>query len=160
MYERIVVPLDGSPLAERALPHAVNLAKLSNATLHLLRIVDFTRLDQYGPYGLAVEYTAYEPVLAEEEATARDYLQQVQDRLSDSGVQITTDVRRGPVTREIVGIAAEGDVIVMASHGRGGISRWLLGSVAEDVVRNSMVPVMLIRAQDREDNDASRNPAR
>jgi nucleotide-binding universal stress UspA family protein len=159
MYERIVVPLDGSPLAELALPHAVNLAKLSNATLHLLRIVDFTRLDEHGPYGLAMEYSAFEPVLSEEEANARDYLQQMQVRLSDSGVQITADVRRGPVTREIVRNSTEGDVIVMASHGRGGISRWLLGSVAEDVVRNSTVPVMLIRARDKDDNDASRKPA-
>jgi nucleotide-binding universal stress UspA family protein len=146
MYTRIVVPLDGSPLAELALAHAATLAKAVNAPIHLLRIVDYTRMESYGPYGLALEYASFEPTLSEEEETARAYLGEVQAKLEEDGLSVTTDVRRGAVVREIVGGSEPGDLIVMGSHGRGGVTRWLLGSVAEDVVRHSTVPVLLVRA--------------
>lgn len=146
MFQRIVVPLDGSKLAEAALPAAEELARLTHAPIVLLRVVDFTRLEQYGPYGLALEYASVEPVLAAERAEAVSYLEDVQRQLSTKGLSVTFAVRSGPVTRELVAATQPGDVVVMASHGRGGLSRWLLGSVAEDVVRHAPVPVMIIRA--------------
>jgi nucleotide-binding universal stress UspA family protein len=146
MFHRIVVPLDGSKLAEAALPAAEEFARLANAPIVLLRVVDFTRLEQYGPYGLALEYASVEPVLAAERAEAVKYLEEVCSRLGAKGLSVTFAVRSGPVAREIVAATRPGDVIVMASHGRGGLSRWLLGSVAEDVVRHALVPVMIVRA--------------
>lgn len=146
MFQRIVVPLDGSKLAEAALPAAEELARLMRAPVLLLRVVDFTRLEQYGPYGLALEYASVEPVLAAERAQAVRYLEDVQRQLSTKGLSVTFAVRSGPVARELVAATQPGDVVIMASHGRGGLSRWLLGSVAEDVVRHAPVPVMIIRA--------------
>lgn len=146
MFQRIVVPLDGSKLAEEALPAAEELARLTHAPMLLLRVVDFTRLEQYGPYGLALEYASVEPVLAAERAEAVRYLEDVQRQLTTKGLSVAFAVRSGPVARELVAATQPGDVVVMASHGRGGLSRWLLGSVAEDVVRHAPVPVMIVRA--------------
>src|SRR5262245_18161021 len=136
MYRRIVVPLDGSELAEAALPQAIDLARITGAPVHLLRVVDFTRLEQYGPYALALEYSGVSPVLADEHALALEYVSVVRLRLYRMGLYATTEVREGRVAREVAAALQPGDVVVMASHGRGGLSRWLLGSVAEDVLRH------------------------
>ena len=154
MYQRIIVPLDGSDLAEQALTEARHLSTATGAEIHLLRVIDYTRLESYGPYGLAMEYTSLEPIINEEEAAATLYLEEQQALLAADGFEVTIETRRGPVTREIVKCSQPGDIIVMTSHGRGGISRWLLGSVAEDVVRHSDVPVFLTRA------NSSKSPMR
>jgi nucleotide-binding universal stress UspA family protein len=146
VYQRIVVPLDGAELAEIALAHGAHLAGLLGAELHLLRVVDVTRLERYGPYGLALEYASYEQVLTTESATARAYLSTLSERLRSTGLHVTDEIRSGVVSREVIAATAPGDLIVMASHGRAGVKRWFLGSVAEDVVRHATVPVMLIRA--------------
>jgi nucleotide-binding universal stress UspA family protein len=146
MYQRIVVPLDGSELAEEALPRAIELARLVGAPLHLLRVVDYLRLERYGPYALALEYSAVEPVLDTETTEATEYVDAVQRHLTREGVAVETEVRQGRVAREIVAAAKPGAVIVMASHGRGGFSRWLLGSIAEDVLRHATVPILLVRS--------------
>lgn len=146
MYGRIVVPLDGSELAEAALAHAAHLARLTGGELHLLRIVDVTRLERYGPYGLALEYASQEQVMTTEAAAAQEYLTGVSERLRQQGLRVTDEIRSGVVSRELITATGPGDLIVMASHGRAGVKRWFLGSVAEDVVRHASVPVMLIRA--------------
>ncbi len=87
-----------------------------------------------------------EPVLVVELNEAKDYLGGIETRLTREGLTVTTDVRQGRVAREVIAAAQPSDVIVMASHGRGGLSRWLLGSVAEDVVRHATVPVLLVHA--------------
>ncbi len=147
MYSRIIVPLDGSPLAEEALEDAVNFALLMSAPLHLLRIVDYTKMEEYGPYGLALEYGSYEPVMSVEERESQDYLESIGERIAREHLTISTEVRRGSVVREIVNAATASDLIIMASHGRSGITRWLLGSVAEDVIRNGDCPVLLVRTR-------------
>ena len=145
MYARIVVPLDGSDLAEMALPHAEELSRMSGAPLHLIRIVDVMTGRPYGTY-LAVEAAGYAEALKAEEIEGAAYLAAVKDRIDRAGYAVTTELRRGPASHEITHFAQTGDVIVMATHGRGGIRRWLLGSVAEEVVRHSPVPVLLVRA--------------
>ena len=147
MYQRIVVPLDGSELAERALPKAEELARLAGAPLHLVRVVDVARLGRYGLYGLAIEASALELALEDERNAAQDYLERKQRELSERGVSVTVELREGVVTRELLLLMRPGDVVVMASHGRGGLARWFLGSVAEEIVRRSTVPVLLVRAQ-------------
>ena len=147
MFERIVVPLDGSELAEQALPAAEGLAGLTGAPLHLVRVVDLTRLERYGAYGLAVEYAGFEMVADEERPAARAYLDRVAADLTGRGCSVTTEVSDGPTPRVQVGLTRPGDVVVMASHGRTGMARWFLGSVAEEVVRHAAVPVLLVRAR-------------
>jgi nucleotide-binding universal stress UspA family protein len=146
MYRRIVVPLDGSKLAEMALPQAEELARLTGAPIHLIWVVDYTRLERYGPYALALAYSDAEPMLAEEIAIARTYLLGIEERLVATGLSVDSEVIQGRIARELVAASKPGDVIVMASHGRGGVSRWLLGSVAEDVLRHTAVPVLLVKA--------------
>jgi nucleotide-binding universal stress UspA family protein len=158
MYRRIVVPLDGSALAEEALPRAAELARLSRAPIHLLRVVDYLRLERYGPYALALEYSAIEPVLTTEQTEATNHLTGIADRLTGEGLPVETEVRQGRVAREVVAAVKPGDVIVMASHGRGGLSRWLLGSIAEDVLRHAPVPVLLVRAGTEAIPDAGTRP--
>jgi nucleotide-binding universal stress UspA family protein len=147
VFERIVVPLDGSELAEQALPAAEELARLSGAPIHLIRVVDLTRLERYGAYGLAVEYAGFETVAAEERQVAEQYLAEVRTRLHGRGATVTSEVVDGTTTRVLVGATKPGDTLVMASHGRSGLPRWFLGSVAEEVVRHATVPVLLVRAQ-------------
>ena len=159
MYERIVVPLDGSELAERALPQAEQLARVTDAPLHLVRVVDFTKLEPYGAYGLAIEYAGMAQVLGQEQAEARAYLERVAQDLTDRGLRVSTEVRRGTAARELTGATRPGDLLVMATHGRGGMARWFLGSVAEEVARHATVPVLLVRAQPASTADPARQAA-
>jgi nucleotide-binding universal stress UspA family protein len=155
VYRRIVVPLDGSELAERALPDALQLAELAQAPLHLVRVVDLTRLEQYGAYGLALEYAGLEQVLSDEEKAAKTYLDAQVSRLGAEGGRVTSELRRGFAPREIVAVTHPDDLVVMASHGRSGVSRWLLGSVAEEVVRHAEAPVMVVHVSGKETKRAA-----
>lgn len=126
MIGTVIVPLDGSELAEEALPYAVAITERSGAPLHLVRVV-----------------SPDSPAAAEEEA--RDYLRRKASELSDR-VQIS--VRIGDAAEQIIAAAEEmfNPVIVMTTRGRSGLGRWLFGSVADRVVRGSDAPVMLIRS--------------
>jgi len=146
VYSRIVVPLDGSVLAEHALSHAKELAKSLDVPIHLLRVVDVTRLERYGAYGLALEYAGLAEVAQEEERAAREYMQTVSEGATEAGLNITIEILRGLVVPSLTQAANADDLIVMASHGRTGLSRWFLGSVAEEVVRRSASPVLIVRS--------------
>ncbi len=131
MIGTVIVPLDGSDLAEQALPYAEAIARKSNAPLHLMRVVP-------------------PDAPASAEAEARTYLREEAKAFGDR-VQIS--IRMGQPADQIVDGADEmtDPIIVMTTHGRSGIGRWLYGSVADKVVRGSGAPVLLIRsgAKDR-----------
>ena len=146
MYSRIVVPLDGSSLSERALTDARALSRTTGAPIHLVRVVDFTQIERYGRYAWALEAAMVEPVVSEEEPEARQYLEAKVSILRGEGVDVTSTTCRGRAARALVAELQPGDIVVMASHGRGNISRWLLGSIAEEVLRHSPVPVLLVKA--------------
>lgn len=146
VYERIMVPLDGSEFAERALPPAEELARLTGAPLHLIRIVDVASQARYSAYGLAIEAAALAQVLDEEVEVARDYLDRLEQQVAARGLSVVVEVRSGVPVQEIVAAARPNDLVVMATHGRGGVARWFLGSVAEAVVRRAPAPVLLVRA--------------
>ena len=126
MYKRIMVPLDGSDLAQTALPHALDLCRALSATLVLLHVRD-TR--QGSP------------------EAARRFLDFTRRQHANEGVTIETLVREGPVADAIVRAAEQEqiDVIAMATHGRSGLQRAVYGSVAEQVLRSSTRPVLLVR---------------
>lgn len=125
MIGTVVVPLDGSELSERALVYGSEIAERSGAPLLLLRIA------QIG---------ADEPEMAE----IREYLRGVATRIPG---RVQFDVERGRPAETIVRLASEsGDpLIIMSTHGRGGIRRWMTGSVADEVVRTAGEPVLLVR---------------
>ena len=141
----ILVPLDGSPMAEAALPWAAELARLLSAELHLVRIVPPLVLVP-GDELQGVDVAA--PVLAEDldEGAARAYLEDVAEPLRAQGLPTTSMVRTGHVAAEIVNAAEECDagLIVMATHGRTGLARVLLGSVALQVLHREHRPLLVV----------------
>jgi nucleotide-binding universal stress UspA family protein len=145
-YQRILVPTDGSTEAERVLDHAVDLAMTHDASLHAVYVMNTTSFT-----GLPME-TAWEgidDVLRQEGSAA---LETVRESAERSGIEIDCSLLEGSPAREIVRYADEQDcdLVVMGTHGRGGINRLLLGSVAEQVVRTSPVPVLTVRVGEEE----------
>jgi nucleotide-binding universal stress UspA family protein len=151
MYQTLLVPLDTSPLAEAALPHARTLAQIMRAKLVLLCVAAFPHHD----------YTALDPshtqrFQIEEERirqTTQDYLERIARELKTDGLTVSTELRGNePVADAILATTDEvgADVIVMSTHGRSGISRWLIGSIADKIVHSAKVPVLLIRSKPQE----------
>ena len=144
MYEHILVPTDGSAASEGAVEHAVDLAKQYDATIHALYVVDsgsYTSLEAGSDIVLEA--------LKDEGKTAVGH---VVDAAEEAGVDVESRVQTGTAHRAILDYAeAEGcDLIVMGTHGRTGLNRYLLGSVTERVVRSSDVPVLTVRAAEEE----------
>lgn len=139
LYDTILLPTDGSAGFERVIDHAGEVARVHGAQIHALYVIDPTSLT-----GLPTEtpWHGIHGVLEEEGETA---LEQVDRRLDDD-VEVETAAVEGTPSREIVRYASEQsvDAVVMGTHGRGGIDRLLLGSVAERVVRASPVPVITV----------------
>lgn len=148
LYTRILVPLDGSKLAESALPEAEALAKLTGAELVLIRVVDYSSRDKFGDFGLLYEYEAMAQALAEERDLARIYLADMVGRVAADGYTVSATLVDGIAAKAIVSMTEPGDAIVMATHGRTGMKRWFIGSIAEEVLRHATVPVLLVRATD------------
>lgn len=144
MYTRIVVPLDGSDIAEMALLEAEPLAALMHAPIHLIRVIDVANREMSSVYALGSP-TAISALLGDEAEASEQYVESVARALDQRGVRVTTEVCRGPVAQELVAASKPGDLYVMASHGRSGIARWFMGSVAEDVLRHSSVPILLVK---------------
>jgi nucleotide-binding universal stress UspA family protein len=137
--DRILVPLDGSPVAEIALECAVDLAHRATSMLDLLRVAEAHVLPGMDPSDAQVR------VVKE----AEDYLASTAQRLREQGMkQVETSVWYGPAAESIAEAARvrEADLIVMSSHGRSGLGRLVLGSVAESVLRSTATPILLIRA--------------
>lgn len=144
--QTLIVPLDGSALAEQALAPALALARTIGLRLHLLRVAaadDGAHLHSPSFAG------AWREMAEESVATSEEYLQAAAARLRDDGVAVDCTLVHGPAAESIVDFAQHtaDSMVVMTSHGRSGVGRWLLGSVAERVVRYSPRPVLLLRAQ-------------
>ena len=140
MFKQILVPLDGSGLAERALPLASKIAEGCGCRLLLLRVVPYFTV-------LAADPLLYEEMnrMGEDEAAA--HLRQVRDNLAGSlDVEIICEV--GSAADSILQYAKDNSVelIVMSSHGRSGINRWVYGSVAERVLSQAPCPTLIINA--------------
>lgn len=141
MYDRILVPTDGSEETERAVEHAAELAAIHGASLHAVYVVNtasFTSLP------METSWEGINDVLRDEGEGA---LERVREIASERGVSVEPVLIEGSPSREIARYAEDEncDLIVMGTHGRGGINRLLLGSVAERVVRSSSVPVLTVR---------------
>lgn len=141
-YDRILVPTDGSEGVERAIEHAVGVAARNGATLHGLYVLS---TDAYAGLAMESSWESVNRLLREDARTAVERVRGIAERL-DAGVPVETAVVEGNPSREIVRYAEdEGcDLVVMGTHGRGGIDRLLLGSVAESVIRASSIPVTAV----------------
>jgi nucleotide-binding universal stress UspA family protein len=144
LYERILVPTDGSDATTRAVGEAVDLADAHGATIHALYVLNTASFASI-PTESSVEGVSD---MLEREGNAA--LDEVETVATETGVPIERVQLDGSPAREIIRYAEEADcdLIVMGTHGRGGIDRLLLGSVAERVVRSSTVPVLTIRVDE------------
>lgn len=142
MFNKILVPLDGSSIAERALAMARELAVQFNSEITLCRVAS---MSGYADVALTPTFIELHNAAVKE---AHTYLSKLKQLLRSEGV--ITHIRlfeQGAPADTIIDIAEEGDfdLIVMTTHGRSGIERWLMGSVAERVVRHTDIPVLLVR---------------
>lgn len=150
MYNKILVPLDGSKLAECVLPHLENVAKSSpGAEIMLVSVTE--RVPGFRPvddYSRALGVRLAPEAAGKMEAEARRYLDRIAKGLQAKGVKALAEVLLGDPAEEIALLATnEGfDLIIMASHGRSGPSRWAHGSVAEKVFRSNCAPVLMVKA--------------
>ena len=158
--EGVVVPLDGSYLAEQVLNHVVPLAKALHLKVTLVSVIatagEYDRFMTYQPIDSmsTVYYGPYEEFSKESEAQSMEYLHQVSDRLRKEGIHdLDERLVRGRAADVIGDIAKETphNLVAMTTHGRSGLGRWVLGSVTDRVVRRSGAPVLVVRA-------ASQNP--
>jgi nucleotide-binding universal stress UspA family protein len=146
MYKLILLPLDGSSLAEQALPHAVAQAKCFQAELILLKVLE----------PLAKRHNiSIEAVGRAEKATremAREYLERVATGVREKSVSVRVITVEGNSHEGIVSCAEveQVDLIVISTRGHSGLTRWLMGSVADRVVRGASVPVPLVSARQEE----------
>jgi nucleotide-binding universal stress UspA family protein len=134
MYQSIFVPLDGSVFAEAALPVALSLSRRTGAGIRLLNVVEFFPTSAlYGWEDVAHDH-------------AQEYLEETAREISgQGGGEVVTAVRVGDVADILHAEAENSDLVVMASHGRGGLARAWLGSVADSIVRHAKQPVVLVR---------------
>lgn len=156
MFKNILVPLDGSPAAESALSVARDEAKAHGAAIVLIQVVRppesvVAALSASDPTGMAPDFSAIRDVVDDEVAVARAYVDRLAEQLKGAGLVATSKVLVGFPSGRIREYAKENgvDLIVMATHGRGGLIRWYMGSIASDVVRKATVPVLLVRAQQK-----------
>jgi nucleotide-binding universal stress UspA family protein len=148
MFRQIMVPLDGSELAERALPCAERLAVLCDATLYLARVVEPRAEMTWMPGPLYVALRAYADPVERAEEVAAAYLNGLRTSLAAGGVRVEVAVPCGPAAATLLDYerTAAIDLVVMCSHGYGGLVRFALGSLAMHVLRHGAAPVLLVRA--------------
>jgi nucleotide-binding universal stress UspA family protein len=144
MYERIVVGLDGSPVSEAALHAGAELAERLAVPLLLIRVADLTRV-HWGANEAAEAYAQLSQEMAREQEEATRYLETVAQPLREQGLQVNVEVRSGTAARELSAAVTPRDLLVVASHGRHGLERLLIGSVAEEVTRRAPSSVLVAR---------------
>ena len=144
MYKKILVPLDGSELAKRGLKEGEKLAKFFEAEIVLFQVVPFMPI--YGSPELVTPL-----IVDEKQKEAVDkYLATLAEELKKRGFRVTWMVKTGQqVAAEIIDFAKEvgADLIVMSTHGRSGITRWVLGSTAHKVIIRAETPILLVRSK-------------
>ena len=155
MYRRILVTLDGSPLAEQVLPHVKALLE-GRTGVHLYLLSAAQVIDVAAASAMVYPMAVYPGQPIDEEAERRrvedelrNYLLGVEKNLMQPGVDIQREVRFGNPANEIITYAhdIQADLIAMCTHGRSGIARWTYGSVADRVLRVAECPVLLVRAK-------------
>lgn len=147
MYERILVATDGSPLSEKAVQHALDLAKLTGSSVVALKVIPrYPR--SYLEGGATVELSEIKRLETQWTAQAQEVLNKIKAEGKALGVSVKTSVAKSDLIAESIIAAAEkqnANLIVMASHGRKGIKRLLLGSETQHVLTHSKVPVLVLR---------------
>ena len=144
MFSKVIVPLDGSELSERALPYASLVAKSMSVPVELVEAFDILPpavRDRYTPYVVS-------QMLEDEQHRSEEYLVPIRERLEKAGHTVSVSTLRGMPAEAIVALASADSeaLVVMSTHGRSGIGRWVLGSVVDKVLHTAPNPVLIVRA--------------
>jgi nucleotide-binding universal stress UspA family protein len=154
---RIVVPLDGSDLAEQAVPVAAAVAADLGVPVHLMRVLDVDALRatvQAGIHAAAAYLRSQEEI----QRYAEEYLAEQVQQLRNRDLTATAEVLIGSPAVTLLDAIRPDDLVVMTTHGRGGVRRWLLGSVADKLVRAAAAPVLLVPANGPESAAPNEEP--
>ncbi len=157
MFERIIVPLDGSRLSAQAIPYATEIGKRFDAEVILVRVLSPSGLAIVSP-ATGMEDAAATDIIAQEApakdvdnaSNAKRYLMNWAQSLKSQGVKVSYQVTIGTPAKAIMelAIAQQASLIVMMSHGRGWFKRAIMGSVADEIIRGSSLPVLIVRPKD------------
>ena len=157
MFERIIVPLDGSRLSAQSVPYAAEVAKRFDAEVILVRVLATSGLSLISPSAGEAK-TAVSDIIPQETqmkdvdnaSNAKRYLMNWAASLKAQGVKVSYQVTIGSPARSIMELAQaqQASLIVMMSHGRGAFRRAIMGSVADEILRRSALPVLIVRPKD------------
>ncbi|MFN8446293.1 MAG: universal stress protein [Caldilineaceae bacterium] len=143
MFKRVLIPLDGSPFAEKVLVELPRFIEPGKSWIELVGVLEVSRyaasVSEYGPLR----------AIAEIRAQYEAYFLKMRQSLQEKGYLVNTAIVEGDAAEEIINnaVASEADLIAMTTHGRSGIARWTLGSVADRIIHNTSLPVLLVRSQ-------------
>lgn len=155
MYKKIMIPLDGSELAECVLPHVEAFIKgFSIRDVLLVRVIEPVKPDLrvydniFDEEFIGQAQKIWRDVEKQERTSAKEYLDKVSERLQQKGSTVHPEVLVGDVARKLADYTESNniDLIIMASHGHSGVKRWIMGSVAEKLFRSVSLPVFMVRA--------------
>ena len=149
MYKKIMVPLDGSELAECVLPHVEAFIEGCHVNHFVfVRVVEPAAAFYSGDYPISPEVMMERETAGEK--IARDYLDQIVSRLEHESTELYSEVLVGNVSDSLADFSEinKFDLILIATHGRSGVNRWVRGSIADKVLRSSNIPVLMIRTPD------------
>ncbi len=153
MFSHILVALDGSQLAEKALPVAKNLANSSGGTIHLIQAVSrqpeleaAQSTGDFNPQLVEVSLDLARRLIETRQTRGQEYLDRVAAELTNAGLKVETAMLEGAADEQIISYSTEHgvDLIVISTHGYGGVKRLLLGSVTDRVIRSCEVPVLVL----------------
>jgi len=150
MYTKILVPLDGSEVAESALPYLKWFTKVSNVNeIIFMRVVEHFKV----PGGIEGTIISEERTLIEHDAVklATEYLEKLADQFKSDQIKVRTKVLVGKPSRVVADFVAKSntDLIIMATHGLSGIQRLVRGSIADEILHAALVPVFIVKPQDK-----------
>ena len=154
MYKKIMVPLDGSELAECVIPHVEKLVSgCQIGKIVFVRVIRPSPLSAKGAYVRNKEEldkleSSTKRIEEERKSAATKYLKEVVGRLKQNGVEYQTEVLVGKAADMLIDYTEKNEIelILIATHGRSGVSRWVRGSIADRVLRASRVPILMVRA--------------
>ena len=148
MYEKVLVPLDGSELSECVFPHVKDFIEgCQVGYVVFVRVVEAATIIS-GPGDYVITPEILEETESARKSTAKDYLDQVIKRFQHGETALHSEVLVGRAAESLADYTKENDIdlIVIATHGRSGVTRWVRGSVADKVLRFSSIPVLMVRA--------------
>jgi nucleotide-binding universal stress UspA family protein len=150
MFNKILVPLDGSELAECVFPYVEDIALKRISRVELAFVVEHYEMPFHG--GVVLDEENLKQIERFATEGAEQYMRSVKKRLFSKGIDVDTVILEGKIADILVDYANNNDfdLIVMATHGRSGLARWVVGSVADKILHCSTVPVLLIRSESQE----------